>query len=199
MDVVEAVKALMGCELVDGATQTHAILEEKDPAAKLKKLTIADLSKGMVLLKVDEGRKIVHGKRKVVDCMSPLFSRDGNHDHNRACDAVLLRTVTQNEVEIYYIDLKSDKPMRYQGQFKSTRCFMYYVQKLLADLLNVQMQIKKERFIILHTDSSGAVPSMGKRSSWHTPDAANSADAPYRKIVADGDQLSWVSMIRAAG
>jgi hypothetical protein len=199
MDVVEAMKALMGCELVDGATQTHAILEEKDPAAKLKKLTIADLNKGMLLLKVDEGRKIVRGKRKVVDCMSPLFSRDGKHDHNRACDAVLLRTVAPTEVEIYYIDLKSDKPTRYQGQFKSTRCFMYYVQKLLADLLNVPMQIKKERFILLHTDSSGGLPSMGKRPSWHTPAAANSVDTPYRKVVLDGDKISWASIARSAG
>jgi len=105
MDVVEAVKALMGCELVDGATQTHAILEEKDPAAKLKKLTLSDLKKGMVLLKVDEGRKIVQGKRRVVDCMSPLFRRDGKHDHNRACDAVLLCMIPNNKVDIYYIDL----------------------------------------------------------------------------------------------
>ena len=77
MDVVEAIKELMGCDLVDGATHTHALLEEKDPTAKLKKLTLSDLNKGMLLLKVDEGRKVMKGKRKVLDCMSPLFRIDG--------------------------------------------------------------------------------------------------------------------------
>lgn len=199
MDVVEAIKALMGCEVVDGAAQTHAILEEKDPAAKLKKLTIADLKKGMLLLKVDEGRKIVQGKRKVADCMSPLFKVDGKYDHNRACDAILLYMVAPSEVDIYYIDLKSDKPSGYQGQFKSTRCFVYYVQRLLEEFLQITMQIRKERFILLHTDSSGALPSMGKRPSWHTPAAANSVEAPYRKVVLDGDQISWMSIVRSTG
>ena len=199
MDVVEAIKALMRCELVDGATQTHAILEEKDPAAKLKKLTIADLKKGMLLLKVDEGRKIVQGKRKVADCMSPLFRVDGKYDHNRTCDAVLLRIITSSAVDIYYIDLKSDKPTGYQGQFKSTRCFVHYVQRLLEEFLQITMQIRKERFILLHTDSSGSLPSMGKRPSWHTPAASNSVEAPYRKIVLDGDQISWTSIVRSAG
>ena len=105
MDVVKAIKELMGCELVDGATQNHAILEEKDPAAKLKKLTIADLNKGMLLIKVDEGRKVIKNNRKVLDCMSPLFRVDGSYDHNRACDAVLLRIIPNNKVDIYYIDL----------------------------------------------------------------------------------------------
>lgn len=186
MDVVEAIKELMGCDLVDGATHTHALLEEKDPTAKLKKLILCDLNKGMLLLKVDEGRKVMKGKRKVLDCMSPLFRIDGKYDHNRACDAVLLRLVSQNEVEVYYIDLKSDKPMRFQGQFKSTRCFIYYVQKLLEELLGVTMQIRKERFIIFQTQTK----SLNKSPTRRLPRAANSAEVPDRQVVSDGDKIS---------
>ena len=121
-DELEALRALLGCILADGARVSDAILEERNEA-KLKKLTISELAPGMLLLATDEGRK----RDKAPPCMSPLFKDDGVFAQNRACDAVLVRKADDG-LQVYYIELKSDSPSGYEGQFVSTQCFMRYVE-----------------------------------------------------------------------
>lgn len=190
MTVIEKIVNLMHCEKVDGRTADHALLEETDTTAKLKKLTLSDLQTDMLVLKIDAGRKVVQGRSVVAVCMSPLFTTMGAGDHNCACDAVVVRERKAGVCEIVYIDLKSDDPSGFAGQFKSTRCFMRYVKELINDLYTQPneepMTIGRERFIVFHTDSRNARPSLGKQPTRFTPAAANSPNAPEKHIVLDG-------------
>jgi hypothetical protein len=196
MTVIEALKTLMDCGMVDGNSASHAIIKEDDPNAKLQKLTISELGPGMLALMIDEGRIIQHNGRRVAVCMSPLFTTAANaNDHNCTCDAVIVREGANAACEIVYIDLKSDAPAGYAGQFKSTRCFMRYVRELLRDLYDVPMEITRERFVIFHTDSRNAKPSLGKRPTRFTPADANSPNAPEKHIVRNNDTVRITAIL----
>lgn len=69
--------------------EISGIAESDYADAKLKKLTISELSNGILLLAMDEGRKQSKTKTKI-ECMSPLFRIGGKYNHNRVCDAILL-------------------------------------------------------------------------------------------------------------
>ncbi len=194
MTVIEALKTLLSCDMADGSSLSHVLLEEKDPTAKLKKIIISELRPGMLALMIDEGRKIKWSGKSVAVCMSPLFTTTGDNDHNCACDAVLVRELDGAACELCYIDLKSDSPSGYEGQFVSTRCFFRYVQEILRELFAVEMTIRKERFIILHTDTSNARPSLGKRKTRFGPSAANRPGEPDKHIVRDGDTVRCTSL-----
>lgn len=194
MTVIEALKTLLRCEMVDGATASHAIINETDETTKLHKVTLSELGPGMLVLKVDEGRKVKHNGRLVAVCMSPLLTTTGDTTHNRACDVVIVRELSGATGELYYIDLKSDSPTSYEGQFISTRCFFRYVQELARQFLAVEMTICKERFIILHTDTSGARRSLGKQKTRFGPKAANGPNEPDKYIVRDGEIVRCTSL-----
>lgn len=187
MTMIEALLKLLSCRIVDGRQASEAIIEEKDVSAKLKKITLSDLQPGILVLLIDEGRKVRLGGKVVIDCMSPLFNITGDSHHNRACDAVLIREKSASECEVVYIDLKSDAPSGFKGQFQSTYCFVRYVQALLLELLKVEMKIVKERYVIFHTDSRNANVSLQKRPTKFSPSQANSPVAPDKYVVRSGD------------
>lgn len=182
-DELEALRALLGCIQADGAQVSDVLLEERNEA-KLKKLTISALSPGMLLLATDEGRK----RDKAPACMSPLFKDDGVYDQNRACDAVLLRK-TSDGLQICYIELKSDSPSGYEGQFASTRCFMRYLAALSDTLCACPVHISRERYVVFHTDSADGRRRGRKERTRFKPQSANTPSAPDMFCVRDGDTV----------
>jgi hypothetical protein len=184
-DPLVALHALLGCVHADGTKVSAAILEEKD-MAKLKKLTISELKPGMLLLTTDEGRK----REKGAACMSPLFKEDGTFDQNRACDAVLLRKADDG-LHVCYIELKSDSPSGYEGQFVSTYCFMRYLKALSENLCGCPLNIVRERYVVFHTDSSSKRSRGKKQKMRFHPLSANTAKSPDMFCVADGDSVRW--------
>lgn len=182
-DELEALRALLGCILADGARVSDAILEERNEA-KLKKLTISELAPGMLLLATDEGRK----RDKAPPCMSPLFKDDGVFAQNRACDAVLVRKADDG-LQVYYIELKSDSPSGYEGQFASTQCFMRYVEVLAEKLCGCPLRISRERYVVFHTDSSDGRRRGRKERTRFKPQSANTPSVPDMFCVRDGDTV----------
>jgi hypothetical protein len=181
---LEAIKALLNCIGADGAQVSDVWLEEKEHSAKLKKLKITGLDKSMLVLLTDEGRKV-----STPICMSPLFLFDGMYDQNRACDAVIVRQVPQGGIDLFYIDLKSDVATGYEGQFKSTACFMRYVCDLCKQLCDYSVDIVRERYIVFHTDSSGKAPKGRKMKTRFQQSSANTPSSPDKFIVEDKDQI----------
>lgn len=183
IDELDALRSLLGCIEADGAQVSDVILEERNEA-KLKKLTISELAPGMLLLATDEGRK----RDRATACMSPLFKDDGAYDQNRACDAVLLRKADDG-LHVCYIELKSDSPSGYEGQFKSTLCFMRYVAALSEKLCGRPLHISRERYVVFHTDSSNAGRHGLKLRTRFKPQSANTPTAPDMFCVRDGDTV----------
>lgn len=177
---------LLSCQY---APRSHSAVRlfESDPAAKLRTLTLTGLTPDYLVLNTDKGR--IMGRTV---CMSPLFAHTSRHGHNRACDAVILRLKRDGGLEVCYLDLKSDKPSGYEEQFISTRCMMHYVVDLLNKLptthkqLHRTLQITRERFVIFHTDSGGALPPGRKRPTRHTFDERNQPGRPVMFVVPDG-------------
>jgi len=184
-DDLDAIQAILGCVKANGSQVSDVWLEEKDEA-KLKKLRISALEPGMLLLATDECRK----REKAAACMSPLFSTDGKYDQNRACDAVLLRK-TNNNYQICYIELKSDAPSGYEGQFKSTRCFMRYLAELTLQLCGYKILVDRERFVIFHTDSHNASRRGLKKKTRFTPNSKNTPGSPDMFCVRNGETLRY--------
>jgi len=182
---LDAIKALTSCLQADGSQVSHVILEEKDPKAKLKKLTISDLDSNVVVLATDEGRK-----RNQVACMSPLFSDDGKYDQNRACDAVFIRK-SDDGYQVCYVDLKSDSPSGFEGQFKSTQCFIGYVCALSDKLCQQPLKIIRERYVVFHTDSSDAKRYGTKTRTRFSSNDANSPSSPKKFCVKNGDSVRF--------
>lgn len=183
IDELAALRALLGCIVADGTQVSDVILEEQNEA-KLKKLTISELSPGVVVLATDEGRK----RDKEPACMSPLFKVDGDYDQNRACDAVVLRKAGDG-LQVCYIELKSDSPSGYEGQFLSTHCFIRYVKALSEKLCDCPIHISRERYVVFHTDSSGKRPRGKKQKTRFKPQSANTPTSPDMFCVRNGDTV----------
>jgi hypothetical protein len=196
MSIITSINQLMTCVLADTTQVSHGIIQENDSKAVLKKLVISDLTPNMTLLGLDDGRKVKNKNgKKIMDCMSPLFAQSSNTDHNRVCDAVLIRENQNGKCDIIYIDLKSGRPQGYKGQFQSATCFMRYVQALLKEFFQEQMSIESEKYIIFHTDDSGGVTSLKKNKS-RLDSTMTSPDKPKKKIVSNGDEISCQNIIR---
>ena len=195
MTIIEALQELLSCKAVNGNTASHAILEENDPLAKLQKITLSELKPGMLVLHIDNGRKVLYEQAKkqkiAAVCMSPLFRTDGIREHNCGCDAVVVRIPNANkpDCELIYIELKSDAPSGFAGQFRSTWCFFRYIQTLLKVLWEVEMSITKERYVVFHTDTQNSRPSLGKQPPRFSPKGANSPYEPEKYIVKNLDTI----------
>lgn len=182
---LDAIKAILSCVQADGAQVSDVILEEQQEA-KLKKLQISELAPGMLLLATDEGRK----RDKAPACMSPLFANDGVFDQNRACDAVLLRKM-HSGYEVCYIELKSDTPSGYEGQFKSTQCFIRYLSEVAEKLCGFSIKINRERFVVFHTDSNNGSRHGLKQKTRFSPRSANTASSPDMFCVRNGATIRY--------
>lgn len=194
MTIIASVNQLMSCVLADTSKHSHALIKEDDISAKLKKLTISDLNPNMTVLGLDEGRKVKKGRKKVMDCLSPLFDQNSGTDHNRACDAVLVWENQPGKCHIVYIDLKSDQPRNYKGQFQGASCFMRYIQVLLKEFFHQSMAIEFEKFIIFHTDSSNGVKTLKKTKSRFQP-STTTPEKPEKRLVHNGITVSCSDII----
>jgi hypothetical protein len=186
-DGLDVIRAILSCVQADGRHVSDVILEEKQEA-KLKKVTVSDLCPQVLVLAMDEGRK----RNQTAACMSPLFSDDGMYDQNRACDAVFLR-LTEDGFQVCYIELKSDAPSGYEGQFKSTQCFIKYISALSESLCDTPMKVIRERFVVFHTDSSGVKPLGKKQKTQFKPSSANTPKSPDMHIVRNEDTVRLAS------
>lgn len=182
---LEAIKALLSCVKADCSNVSHVILEEKQTDAKLKKLTISELEQSVLVLATDEGRK-----KNQVDCMSPLFADDGAYDQNRACDAVFIKK-SDRGYEVCYVELKSDSPSGYEGQFKSTHCFIAYVCALSEKLCQHPITVIRERYVVFHTDSSNAKRYGTKSKTRFSPNDANAPSSPKKFCVRNNDTVRF--------
>lgn len=188
-DSLDILKAMLSCVQADGSQVSDVLLEERQEA-KLKKLQISQLVPGILLLATDEGRK----RDKTSACMSPLFANDGKYDQNRACDAVLLRK-TEDGYHVCYIELKSDVPSGYEGQFKSTQCFIRYISDLSKNLCGCPIKITKERFIVFHTDTKDVSRRGLKTKTRFTPRSANTPASPDMFCVRNGEKVRYSEFI----
>ena len=188
-DGIEALKAILSCVHSDGNSKTDAYIEENNEA-KLKKLCLSELTPGMLLLATDKGRNFDNEGRKLGKhaCMSPLFKQDGKFDQNRACDAVLVRKVSAG-CELFYIELKSDNPSGFAGQFKSTQAFMSYALNLVNSFCGIRLKIIRERFVVFHTDSKNATRRGKKQKTRFAPKDANTAESPIKFCVRNSDTV----------
>ena len=200
MILLEAMQELLHCESVNGKTASHAILAESDPSAILRRITLSNLAPGMLVLHIDSGRKVFYtsGKQRktAAVCMSPLFSTTTGRDANRGCDAVLIYVPDEHSptCEVFYIELKSDSPADYAGQFRSTACFFQYVRILLQEFWGVEMTIARQKYIVLYTNTRNARPTLGKQPTRPVPRNANSPDRPERHVVLNGMDLSCTKL-----
>jgi hypothetical protein len=181
-DGLDAIKALLSCVQADGIKDAHVNLEEKNTEAKLKRLTISGLESGIIVLATDEGRKT----EKFPVCMSPLFSIDGKFDQNRACDAVFIKKMDDG-YHVCYVELKSDTPSGYEGQFKSTKCFINYVCELSRILCQQPIQISRERYVVFHTDSKNGKRAGLKIKTRFSPLDANTPSSPDMICVRNNE------------
>jgi hypothetical protein len=175
-DGLEVMRTLLSCIHACGTKATDIYLQEKQPEAKLKKLKLSGLTPEMLVLAIDEKRKL--GKDI---CMSPLFSRDSRYYHNRACDFVVLKQ-SVDVIDVWYIELKSGNPSGYSGQFKSTQCFMRYVFNLATNLCDSSFKMGRERFIVYHTRSGLKKPTQAQ--------SATKPDNPRKIYVKNGQTVS---------
>lgn len=176
-----------------GSQTTHAILEEKDVDAKLKKITISDLEQNCLVIGLDEARNVKIGS-KILKVMSSVFGQTEQCIHNKACDALVFKAKSENELDIYYVDLKSDKPTGFAEQFNSSRCFARYIESILQILCNKKIKINKERYTVLHTDSSGKKPSINKASTNFLKKVVSTPENPKKIIVLNNSTLSFGSL-----
>lgn len=192
---MDALVKMLSCVAADGRIENHAIIRdreaEKAPNA-LSKIIIQEIRQNELLILPDEGRLKLGKAAK--GYMSPLLSSESGTDQNRACDGVLLRVLPIDEngetpMEVGYFDLKTGNPEGYEGQFLSTRCFMFYVFALLDTFYGVKGRLEKERFVIFHTDKHGKMPTMQKKPTRPSPNHANSAQNADKRIVKNEQRI----------
>ena len=172
--------------ICDGTQSSHAIIEERNEA-KLKKLTISDLQPHHLIIGLDDARKLPCDSR--VACMSPVFSTTSTYDINRACDALLIEEKEVGECKITYIELKSDHPSGFEGQFASSTCFVSYLKELLKKFSDINLNLISEKFIIFHTDTHNANRSLNKTTTIKKPIPANANSLKNpKKIIVRNDE-----------
>lgn len=167
------------CVTYSGDQHSGAKIKESDPSAKLKTVNISAQNGDWFVFNPDKNR----GKAAL---MSPLLAVGGNHQHHRACDAVIV--VLKNTVlKLIFIDLKSDSPSRYTGQFQSTRQFAKYLLGLLSEFHGISFKTVEERFILLHTAKTKKVLLNKKPTYWSSKNSFSiDPKNPQKELVEDG-------------
>lgn len=139
---LEKLNTSLSCCTYRGDQHTHVIIEEQDLLAKLKKVTLIAPNGNWFSFDPDKGR----GKKAL---MSQLLAVGAGHDHHRACDCVVL-IQRDGKLTALYIDLKSENPTGYAGQFKSTRQFVQYLLGLLSEFYGHNVVLTEERYVVLY-------------------------------------------------
>lgn len=213
MTIIEALRELLSDKVISQNGVTEVVLEESDSLAILKKLTLTDLTSQMLIVHIDKGRKIYFGKsRKDKGCavMSPLFKTEGCLDHNCGCDAVLIHALNSEELQLFYIELKSNSPSGFEKQFQSSKCFFRYLQFVTEEFKNKeykskasgrdfclpQLVIKEEYYVVFHTDPANQKRSLNKQSTRPKhPDKPNSPQEPCRFVVLNGERVRFTQIL----
>lgn len=138
---------MLSCVKARGDQHSHCHIEETDPQASLKRITLTGLPADSLVIGPDCGR----GEPPV---MSPLFSRSKDSHHNKACDGLVLAR-QDGKAYAVFIELKSGRPSGHQQQFKSTRCFLHYLLELAEVFHGCHIQGLEERYIVFNTTKSG--------------------------------------------
>ena len=151
---LDALHSSLSCCSYNGSQHTHVLIEERDVLAKLKKVTLLAPPGDWFSFDPDKGR----GKPPL---MSPLLATGAQHDHHRACDCVVVVN-KGGKLTVLYVDLKSESPKGYSGQFKSARQFVRYACGLLKEFHDHDLTVVEERFVVLY---GGATTSINKKTT----------------------------------
>lgn len=177
----------LSCGTYNGAQHTHVLIEEHDPAAKLRKVTLSAPNGDWFSFDPDKGR----GRAAL---MSPLFAVGAKHDHHRACDCVTL--INRNgQLTALYIDLKSGNPVGYSGQFKSTRQFVRYALGLLEEFYATKLTLADERFVVLY----GGKPALLNKTTTvfkASKIGRTQPDKPHKREVHNAARLYLKELLR---
>ncbi|MDO8895759.1 hypothetical protein [Nitrosomonas sp.] len=169
---------LLTCVDYSGDKHTGAKIKENDPAAKLKTVNISAPNGDWFVFYPDKGR----GKPPI---MSPLLAVGGNHQHHRACDAVIV-VLKEAKLKLIFIELKSASPSCYTGQFQSTRQFTRYLLGLLNEFQGISFKIE-ERFILFHTPKMQKILLDKTPTYWrNTKSFSTDPKNPQKEVVQDG-------------
>ncbi|MDR1888082.1 MAG: hypothetical protein LBQ81_01635 [Zoogloeaceae bacterium] len=177
----------LSCCTFNGAQYTHVLIKETDPQAVLKKVTLKIPNGDWFSFEPDKGR----GREAR---MSPLLAASEHHHHHRACDCVIVMNC-DGKLTIVYIDLKSNNPSGYAGQFKSTRQFVRYALGLLKEFHCAELGICEERYVVLYSgkpmllNKTTTVPKLGKIRNTKPDDA-------YKRRVNNSDELNLNELLR---
>ncbi len=184
LQALDKLKRLLDCPKSDATVSTSVEIIHDDNS-KLKKLFLTDISSNMLLLQLDNGVK----KHRCTG-FSKLFNSLDDCDHNKVCDALLLKA-TERGLAATYIELKSDDATGYVGQFKSTKCFVGYLEKILQDICNIDVKISSERYVVFHTDSSNASRSgfQLKKTTKFNQTQPNTPEQAHKSVVKSGDSV----------
>ena len=165
-----------------GEKHTHIKIKETDPLAQLKTLNIKAPNGDWFAFDPDKGR----GKAALI---SPLLSIGKIHDHHRACDAVIA-VLKSDGLHLIFIDLKSNNPVGYAGQFQSTSQFASYLLGLLKEFHSIVFEAIHERFIVFHTSKAKRVLLDKKPTVFNCSSRSSSnPKAAQKELVHDGATL----------
>jgi hypothetical protein len=122
----------------------YFVLEENDPAAKLKRVEIRDVPEGSLLLKMQE-----------YPALSGVFK--STKGECKRCDYIIL-TPCENDLYILYIEMKSLYPNKQDVilQLKGADCFMTYCRALAECFHSSEISScsSKKRFILFYSNNS---------------------------------------------
>lgn len=179
---LQKLKNSLSCVSYSGDQHTHIQIKETDTLAKLKTLNISAPNGEWFAFSPDKGR----GKAAL---MSPLLIVDKEHNHHRACDAVIAVLKTDG-LHLIFIDLKSNNPVGYAGQFQSTRQFTCYLLGLLKEFHSIVFKAVYQRFIVFHTSPTKRI-FLNKKSTVFRCSNKFSIDpkAAQKEVIHDGATL----------
>ena len=179
---LQKLKDALSCVSYSGDQHTHIKIKENDPLAQLKTHNILAPNSDWFAFDPDKGR----GKPAL---MSPLLATVGNHQHHRACDAVIA-VLKADVLNLIFIDLKSAAPSGFAGQFQSTRQFSRYLLGLLQEFHSISFKAVNERFIVFHTPKAKRVLLAKKPTIFSCANKpSNNPTAAQKELVHDGATL----------
>lgn len=172
-------KDSISCVTYNGAQHTHVLINESDPGATLKKVTLNAPNGDWFSFDPDKGR----GREAKVSALLAT----GAHLHHRACDCIVIVNRGGN-LNVIYIDLKSGNPVGCENKFKSMRQFIRYAVGLLEEFHNEKLVISDERYVILY---GGKPLPIQKTTTVRKPLAMirSRPESPYKREIANNSRV----------